>query len=278
MNIQFILNKIKLEREIYSDAELAKIFDVSPAAVSNWKARQRMPMSVIQRYCNENNTQITDYISPVLKTKTRQKQTDIKNLNEKVSIKDDNIEITRDLEMVDAKYIIDLQKDKIEQQQRELVMLKNVIENQPLQKMKFDDVQADMETTVEIKNIFSLKPTERKVSKAEGYEKIAKIINIESETYKNKFLSVGNWHLTDKHPVDEVIDKDTLKELKKMTRNLPTVLDSLKWVAGLHYMVIPVRYVYQGAYCNTICYLLLDWKSKPVKVLSKSIIINGVEN
>lgn len=276
MNIQFILNKIKLEQEIYSDAELAKIFDVSPAAVSNWKARKRMPMSIIQKYCKTYNTSVVDYIEEkssedgFLKV---YKKDNIKIKNKKITIKDSEEKMN-----VDSQYIIDLQKDKIEQQQRELVMLKNVIESQPLQKMKFDDVQADMETTVEMKNIFSLKPIERKISNIKGLSILGENLNISPEDLRSQYFSENKWHITNEHPVDKIIDKESLSELKKMTRNLPTVLDSLKWVAGLHYMVIPVKYLIGERYCNTICYILLDWKSKPVKVLSKSVIINGISN
>ena len=272
MNIQFILNKIKLEQEIYSDAELAKVFKVSPAAVSNWKSRKRMPLSIIQQYCKTYKTSVADYID-----NKSEESGFLKVYNKKIELKNKNIKLkdNQTESGMDSQYIIDLQKDKIEQQEKELVMLKNILEQQPLQKMKFDDVQADMQTTVEMKNIFSLKPMERKIYNVEGVEMLAKKLNISTDIIKNQYFSENNWHVTDKHPVDKIIDTKSLKDLKRMTRNLPAVLDSLKWVAGLHYMVIPVKYLVNENYCNTICYILLDWKSKPVKVLSKSVIING---
>jgi|LULU01.1.fsa_nt_gb hypothetical protein len=270
MNIQFILNKIKLEREVYSDAELAKIFDVSPAAVSNWKARKRMPMSVIQKYCNENNTQITDYISPVLKTKT--KQTDIKNLNEKVSIKDDNIEITGDLDMVDAKYIIDLQKDKIKQQEKEISMYRDYIDTQPLQKLQFDEIIEDMSSTVEVRNVFSLKPMERKMVIGEGGEKLEKALGLPKG---HNYFAPNTWHTFDKHPIDSIMAKDTLNELRKIARTLPSLFESLKFMVGNHYMSFPVVYKYKDKRVRTMCYILLDWMSAPKKILTKTIILNG---
>tara|TARA_R100000655_G_scaffold91856_1_gene132759 strand:+ start:104 stop:934 length:831 start_codon:yes stop_codon:yes gene_type:complete len=272
MNIQFILNKIKLEREVYSDAELAKIFDVSPAAVSNWKARKRMPMSVIQRYCNENNTQITDYISPVLKTKTRQKQPDIKNLNEKVSIKDNNIEIIEDLDMVDAKYIIDLQKDKIKQQEKEISMYRDYIDTQPLQKLQFDEIMEDMSSTVEVRNVFSLKPMERKMAFAKGSEKLEKALGLPKG---HGYFAPNKWFGFNSHPVDAIIAKDTLKELKGITKTLPSLFESLKFMVGNHYMSFPVIYEYKNKRVRTMCYILLDWMSAPKKILTKSILLNG---
>lgn len=176
---------------------------------------------------------------------------------------------------MDSQSIIELQDYKIKQQEKELVMLKRIIEQQPLQKMKFDDVQADMTTTVEMKNVFSLSPLERKIYDIEGADNLANKLGMKESVLINQYFQPNIWHITDEHPVDALICKNTLKELKQMTKSLPTILDSLKWVAGLHYMVTPVKYINGEHYCNTICYILLDWKSKPVKILSKSIIING---
>jgi len=39
MDVKFILNKIKLEQNIFSDADIADYFKVSPSAVSNWRQR-----------------------------------------------------------------------------------------------------------------------------------------------------------------------------------------------------------------------------------------------
>ena len=196
----------------------------------------------------------------------------------KLQMKDSNIDYDNSTDhsgSISSKYVIELQKDKIEQQEKELVMLKRIIEQQPLQKMKFDEVEADMQTTVEMKNIFSLKPIQRKIYNIEGTSELASKLSIPNDVLINQYFQPHTWHATDDHPVDKLICKSTLKELKQMTKRLPTILDSLKWVAGLHYMVTPVKYINGEHYCNTLCYILLDWKSKPVKVLSKTIFMNG---
>jgi|TARA_R100000084_G_C4637553_1_gene141875 hypothetical protein len=250
------INKVKLKEGFKFDGQVAELLGIDRRILANWKARESLPTKYHQWYCDRYDIELKDF------------RQEIKLTNTDIQLKETS--------NMDAQYVIDLQKDKIQQQEKELVMLKNILEQQPLQKMKFDDVQADFQSSVEMRNIFSLKPMERKIYNVEGVENLAKKLNISPDIIRNSYFSEGNWHITEQHPVDEIIDKKSLKELKQMTRNLPTVLDSLKWVAGLHYMVTPVKYVIGKHYCNTICYILLDWKSKPVKVLSKSVIINGV--
>ena len=251
----FIMS-IKLKEGLKFDHQVAKLIDVEPAKLANWKSRESLPTSYQKWYCDRYDIEIKDF-------------------HKEIKLNNTDIQL-KGASNMDAQYVIDLQKDKIQQQEKELVMLKNILEQQPLQKMKFDDVQADMETTVEMRNIFNLKPMERKIYNIKGVEVLSKKLNVSPDILKNTYFSAGNWHITDQHPIDKIIDKRSLEELKQMKRNLPAVLDSLKWVAGLHYMVTPVKYVIGEHYCNTICYILLDWKSEPVKVLSKSVIINGV--
>ena len=178
-------------------------------------------------------------------------------------------------QFISSSYVIQLQKDKIAQQEKELAELKAHIERQPLQKMKFDEVQADMQTTVEMKNIFNTQPTERRILNIQGAHHLSDRLNIPKDVMINKYFDQGNWHKFDEHPIVELICKKTKSELDKMRKLLPTVLESLKWVAGLHYMIVPVRYINGEHTCNTICYVVLDWKSKPVSVSSKTVILNG---
>ena len=74
------------------------------------------------------------------------------------------------------------------------------------------------------------------------------------------------------------LDKNTLKELNKITRTLPSLFESLKFMVGSHYMTFPVVYDYKNKRVRTMCYILLDWMSSPKRILTKSIILNGENN
>ena len=271
--IEIVLDRIKTENDFRFDKELTEFlqeigYKINDYDIGNWRRRNEFPRRIAKQM--KADDRFKKYFGENLKN-------DQVEINPDTTITDKEIELKegKDMNRVDASYIIDLQRDKIAQMEKEMITLKHMLEQQPIQKMKFDEVEADMRTTVEMKNIFSLKPISRKIYNVEGVEALAKKLDMPSNVILNQYFSENNWHVTDEHPVDELIDKKSLAELKQMTKSLPTILDSLKWVAGLHYMVTPVRYVYNDNSCNTLCYILLDWKSKPVKILSKTIIING---
>ena len=173
-----------------------------------------------------------------------------------------------------TEYIVELQKEKIAQQEKELVLLKAQLNN-PIQKHRFEEIEADMETEIQIKNIFSMKPMERVISKAEGHKAVADKLGLDPDDYYNHYLCVGKWYIHEKHPVDAIIEKQSLSELRNITYNLPAVLESIKFMVGAHYMAFPVIYTYKDNICPTICSVLIQYKNKPITIASKTVIVQS---
>ena len=201
--------------------------------------------------------------------------------NTKILINGDSVEIfNKEIEVkgstnMDAQYIIDLQKDKIKQQEKELTLYKDFIDRQPLQKLQFDQIQEDMSSTVEVRNVFSLKPMERKMNIGKGAEKLEVLLGLPKG---HNFFAMNEWHGFDSHPIDAIMAKDTLKELKAITKTLPSLFESLKFVVGNHYMSFPVVYEYKNNRVKTMCSILLDWTSSPKRILTKTVVLNGDNN
>ena len=173
-----------------------------------------------------------------------------------------------------AEYIVELQKEKIAQQEKELVLLKAQLNN-PLQKHRFEEIEADMETDVQIKNIFSMQPTERAITRVVGHKKIAEKLNLDPDDYKNNYLCIGKWFSHELHPVDRIMEEKSKKDIKRMTRNLPALLDSIKFMVGAHYMAFPVIYKHKDNICPTICSVLIQYKNKPITIASKTVIVQS---
>tara|TARA_R100001510_G_C7655688_1_gene215000 strand:+ start:3658 stop:4461 length:804 start_codon:yes stop_codon:yes gene_type:complete len=266
MDVKFILNKIKMEQNIYSDIELAELLKVSPSAVSNWKARRSMPISTIHKYCKENNYLVDDYIEnnpSLLKSYSNDK---IKIKNKKIDLKEGGKKVD-----IDTHYLIELQKDKIKQQEKEIAMYKGYVETQPVQKKQWDDIDADMRSEVLVRNVFSLRSMERKMTIDKSGAKLEKLLGLPKG---HNYFDDTRWYSMDAHPIDKIIDKDSLKELKRITKTLPSLFESLKFVIGSHYMTFPVVYVYKGRRVITQCSILLDWRSSPKRILTKTKIIS----
>ena len=245
---------------VYTDTAVSEKLNISRSAISQWRYKGVIPKKILSKY---------DQI--------------ISGAGEKVVIAEKPIHITKGEEPVefrqskdstslDAAYIIDLQRDKIKQQEKEIAMYKDYVDKQPLQKLQFDEITEDMSSTVFVRNVFTLKPMERKMGKFHNAEIIEQKLGLPKD---HNYFAENQWFTFNEHPVDSIIDKNTLDELKKITRTLPSLFESLKFMVGSHYMTFPVIYEYKGKRVRTMCYILLDWTSSPKRILTKSIILNG---
>lgn len=98
---------------VYTDDQLAEKLGSTRSAVSQWKVYDRIPKKILTKY-----HQI------------------ISGAGEKVVVEDKQIHIKKGEQQVDASYIIDLQKDKIESQKREIARLNTIVNQQKETKNK----------------------------------------------------------------------------------------------------------------------------------------------
>ena len=114
-----LISKLKNHLKIYTDDALAKKLNVSPSAVAQWYKR-----GVPQRFMIEYNQIISGVRSNAV------------GVQEQVVVENQPIHITKGEEPVDASYIIDLQKDKIESQKKEIARLSTIVNQQKQTKNK----------------------------------------------------------------------------------------------------------------------------------------------
>tara|TARA_R100001015_G_C4633442_1_gene198393 strand:- start:4173 stop:4898 length:726 start_codon:yes stop_codon:yes gene_type:complete len=107
------LESLKMHFKVDSDGELAEKLDTSYRAIAQWRWKNKIPKWVLRKY--------DQVISGV--------RSNAVGVQEQVVVENQPIHITKGEETVDASYIIDLQKDKIESQKKEIARL-NVIVNQ----------------------------------------------------------------------------------------------------------------------------------------------------
>ena len=247
----FILS-IKNKEGLKFDGQVADLINIDRRVLANYKHKDSLPFKLQEWYCDRYDIEIKDF-------------------HKKIKLTNTDIQLEGE-ESMDARYVIDLQRDKIKQQEKEISMYRDYINTQPLQKLQFDEIAEDMSSTVYVRNVFSLKPMERKMGKFHNSEIIEEKLGLPKE---HEFWAENQWFTFDQHPVDAIIDKHTLVELKKITKTLPSLFESLKFMVGSHYMTFPVVYAYNDKRLRTMCYILLDWISSPKRILTKSIILNG---
>ena len=245
MNVQFILNKIRLEQDLYSDADTAELLHVSRSALSNWKQRGKMPLKIIQRYCNENKFIIDDYIGKknIIKVNTTERE---KGVNLQNTIKA-------------QEYALQLQKEKIERLEQDLMHHKSTpVQETVWNKLEFDfraEVKLGFENFTMGRSILSITNAELQ-SKVLGY----------SANELEKLWDVGTYYKnSEKHPIDAMLHKNTLKGIKEQIKSLPALFEQLKNMMGNHYIPQPLTYVCKNkSLINAIAYNKVNWREKIV--------------
>ena len=189
---------------------------------------------------------------------------DIKDLP--IIVKNDNTDMS-----LDASYIINLQKEKIETLNQEIEQLKKYLETRPIERSSFEEVHSDFESIVHIK--FGLNGLKRKMVQWDGYETLGSHLGLDTNKL-TEYFDMDVWHPILEHPIDQLIDKKSLEVLKEKVRTLPTILDTLKLFVGEHYIKIPVIYRYNGKKVITFSSCKILWGTKPITILTKNEIIN----
>ena len=193
MDVNYILNKIKLEQEIYSDADLAELFKVSPSAVANWKQREKMPLSIIQRYCKENNFLVDSYLNKKSFLNTT-------STIEKTSDEENNM---------DYQYVVQLQKEKIE-------ILENKLES--FMKLKtpesthWDELAYHYQTEVDL-HFSGLGFIGRTIKSVDNIEIQSKILGYSVQKLKELWGVGIKYENMDYHKINSILHKETKKEL-----------------------------------------------------------------
>tara|TARA_R100001463_G_C3527152_1_gene221312 strand:+ start:924 stop:1709 length:786 start_codon:yes stop_codon:yes gene_type:complete len=250
-----LISNLKNYLKIYTDDALAKELNVSPSAVAQWYKR-----GIPQRFIIEYK----EIISGAGEEKVRVK-------NEKIHIQSKE---QKDMEL-QANYVIELQKDKIKQQAKEIEILQSYLNNHPIEKIQWNDIDPDMESIVLVRNVLSFKKMERKMTIDKSGVKLEKLLGLPKG---HNYFDDSKWYPMDKHPIDEIIDNKSLEELKKISNTLPSLFESFKFIVGDHYMSFPIIYKYKDRRVITQCSIMLEWKSSPKKILTKTVFINPEVN
>jgi hypothetical protein len=276
MDINFIINKIKLENKIYSDAELAQILKVTPSAISNWKARENVPVSVIKKYCFEHNKNINDYITETeefLNVKSVDNAFADKNKKatkvlegKKMAIKtEDYWETTQQLINYQKKEIVEL-KEK-----NQILEANNLIN--PIPKL-YEKVQPDFKTVVKLRNIFSFKSIERCIESIDYPEVISEALKINKKDLVENYFMVGKWVNSLNHSINKIINEKSLKELQSVTKQIPQQHKLYKFTFSAFYMRFFIMYEHNGNSLITESICKINWSTNPI-VETKNIIIKS---
>ena len=94
--VKDFINKVKQREGLKFDGQVAELLGIDRRILANWKSRESLPTSYQKWYCDRYDVKIKDF----------HKEIELTNTN-----------IQKEDSIVDARYVIDLQREKIDEQQ-----------------------------------------------------------------------------------------------------------------------------------------------------------------
>ena len=178
--------------------------------------------------------------------------------NDDITITKTRINMSGDTN-VEAKYIIDLQKEKIERLEHDLLKHKST----PIQETVWNQLDFDFEAKVKL--TFENFTMGRTILSISNIEIQSKILGYSLSELKNIYDINAHHKSSQKHPVDALLNTKTLKHIKHQIKSLPSLFESLKNMMGNHYIPQTLTYIRKDkSLINAIAYNKVDWREKTV--------------
>jgi len=131
MDSNNIIKKLKSHFGVFTDTALADKLNVSQPTIASWKSR-KIPNHILMQY----STILGDLVQADSDMVANREPKTVSGVGESVVVEEKPIHINKGEQQVDASYIIDLQKDKIESQKREIARLSTIVNQQKETKKK----------------------------------------------------------------------------------------------------------------------------------------------
>ena len=222
-----------------------------------WLRKTDVPLTTISKKTNVSRKTLYNWINGgVIRTRSYEKvynvyKQDIDLFNTDIPMKGNS--------NMEAQYIIDLQREKIQRLESDL----NKQKQQPLQNTVWDALEYDFYCECVLTfNGLKLGRTIKNLDKVSSFSSILGYTKNELVSFWNPDVYYSNF---DEHPINQIITIKTKTEMQKKSISLPTLFEQLKDMIGNHYLPMPITYIHKdGHSVHTICYNKVDWKNREV--------------
>lgn len=254
-----LFKTLRMEKGL-TQRELAKELDIGAGSIYKYENDKMKPgadvLEKVKTYCNVHGLNET---IDILNADMRIKPLVSNDINNKSS-KSKGVNM-------DAQYIMDLQKARIDSLESELRDVKALMSNKRLEQDKFANIKADFRTTVNIK--FGINGMQRQIESFDGLEPLAKKLKM-TKSECSTYFDIGTWHKHEEHPCQKILDVDSATDISKYGSSLPMLWDTVAKYTTQHYINTPVVYHYNNVRVYTICYIHIIWGVSPVRCETKS--------
>lgn len=135
---------------------------------------------------------------------------------------------------IDKDYVIGLQKERIKQ-------LEAQNEKTEMEKSIWEMLDYNAKFEVELK--FEGLRLKRRIVSATGVETLSKALGYGIDEIKKDYYCIGKWYEMRKHPIDNIMSKETKASLQHYTDNFPSLFKAYKTIVGDHYIPFNITYI-----------------------------------
>ncbi len=249
--IHNLITSVKSREGFKFDGEVAKLIGIDPRELATHKSRDNLPAKLQQWYCDYYNIERKKF------------KTEIKLTNTDIQLKEASD--------MDAQYVIDLQKDKIETQAIEIKTLKDALQKKQAESTHWESLEYDFICDVSLfRKGFRFG---RIINSVTDLNKQAQVLGYTADQMKS-FWDIGAKHMKmSEHPIEKIINEETQRDVKKQMSTLPILFDAMKATVGDHYIPQPIIYIHkQGHNVGAISYNKVEWSSMKVTAKVKFLV------
>jgi len=224
----------------------------------NWLKSTEIPLTVISKKTNISRATLYNWINgSEIRSKSYTKV--YESYKDEIQLNNTDIELKGSYNM-EAQYIINLQKEKIERLEQTIAKHKSM----PLQSTVWDNLEYDYK--VKLSLTFKNFRMGRTILELHGKERMTEVLGYSSKELEELWDIGTTYSAFRDHPIDKILSKETIKEVNKQVLSLPVIFEALKDMMGNHYIPQPITYIAKnGTTVHSVSYNKVDWKNKIVE-------------
>ena len=253
--------------------------------ILEWLKTTRIPLTEISKKSGLSRSTLYNWLEGgEIRRRNREKilsiyEDEIELINVDVRLKGE-VEMNNAIQL-EAKEEL-LQKNKlIHYQEKEIDVLKRQLEKSEAQNEiikidnQYDTCNPDFQTVVQMRNVFSLKTIERCIVSVDNMNPFADALEVDKEEMSKKYYQFGKWYKNNDHPIDKLVDNESLQKLKSATSGIPKQAKLFKFTFGAFYLKFHILYIYNYNFCMTRCYCKVNWATNPIIETKNEILHKG---
>tara|TARA_R100001463_G_scaffold35880_1_gene77845 strand:+ start:196 stop:930 length:735 start_codon:yes stop_codon:yes gene_type:complete len=234
-----------------------------------WLKKTDIPLTTISKKTKVSRKTLYNWLNGgVIRLKSYQKiydvyKDDINLINTNIKLKEG-----KGKSSMEAQYIIDLQKEKIERLEKDLERYKD----QPFQSSQWEDVDYHMYSVVKVTFNFP-NIVGRTMTELDDRDKLEHYLGYNQQEIADIWQIGTYYKVFNDHPVNSIITKQSLSEVDKKVKTMPTLFESLKHMLGNHIIPVPISFICKDkSIQHSVTYNKVHWLDKTVESKTQFII------